>query len=152
MNRIHWTVLSLIAAVALFVGGFVLVGNFTQTTNPSGVVPAAAVTTVNMNGTWTQTSGLSGTTMTGTISDGSISIQLSDGDTSGLYWKGTFPVDTILSDGFTVTSAGDTTALSSSIFASQDSTKVFTYKDGSLNFSFSILGTTTTVHLQRSAE
>jgi hypothetical protein len=90
--------------------------------------------------------------MTATIDSGNIHIDLSTGDTSGIYWIGTFPVEKILSDGFTVTSAGDTQAMESDLFASQDSTKTFTYKNGVLSFQFSILGTTRTVHLQRSAE
>jgi hypothetical protein len=151
MSKTYWVAVSLVAALALFVGGFVLVGDNTRTTDPRGVVPVAAATMVDMNGTWNQTDE-SSITMTATITGGKISIDMNTGDTSGVYWLGTFPVGKILADGFTVTSAGDTQAMESDLYASQDSTKTFTYKNGVLSFQFSILGTTRTVHLQRSAE
>lgn len=149
------TIYLLISAVmALFIGGFFLVGDFEKGSNSSGMVPVAAASMVDMNGTWTQTaSGFTTITMTATISDGEISIDEQDGSNlSGLYWKGTFPVSTILSDGFSVTSAGDTDAMNASLLASLDKTKTFSYKDGDLTFSFSMVGMTTTVHLQRSSE
>jgi hypothetical protein len=153
MFKKHWVIVSLLVALALFVGGFVLVGENAKASSSRGVVPVAETTMVDMNGTWTQTSsGFSTINMTATINDGEISIDMSNGNLSGLYWKGTFPVSSIMSNGFTTTSVGDVAAMNSSMLASLDKTKTFSYKDGDLSYSFSMLGMTTTVHMKRSSE
>lgn len=151
MTKKLWIPMSLLVALVLFVGGFVLVSDQTRNSDPRGVVPAAAASPVSMIGTWTQTN-TEGTTATAVISNGKISIQISDGDTSGLYWTGTFPVSSITSQSFSVTSTGDTAEMETSLLASEAKTKTFTYNNGVLSYEFSILGTTTTIHLQRSSE
>lgn len=108
---------------------------------------------VSLDGTWTQSSsGIPGIKMTATISDNKISIGMNTGSDTGTYWIGSF--DTLLtkSQSFTVTSTGDVSAMEGDLLASQDSSKVFTYKNGYLSFPFSIMGVNTTVHLQRSSQ
>jgi hypothetical protein len=145
MRKIHWTVWSLFAAIALFAGGFVLVGDHTRTSDPRGISAVANVQPVNLVGTWNQKSGDGGVTMTATItSDGKISIGMSSDVISGAYWAGTFKTSS--TDGQIVSKADGDPQLS------QDTTKTFTYKDGDLSFEFSMLGNSATVHLQRSAE
>lgn len=79
-----------------------------------------------------------------TVSDNAIQVDIVDGDTSSLYWKGTFP-----STGENVTSDGDVEAMSGSMLGSQDKTKTFTIKDDELSFKFSMMGTTKTIKLKK---
>lgn len=108
---------------------------------------------VQLIGTWNQTSGMPGTTMTAVVSPEKIEIfvVMVGQNTSGLYWSGT--LDTIVRMGpeFTLNSTGDTKLMATKLFASQDGSKTFTYKDGELSFQFSMLGVTSTVHLTRSS-
>lgn len=101
---------------------------------------------ISLNGTWTQTSGAANITMTATITSGKISVGMS-GPVSGSYWQGSF--DTLLtkSTSFTVTSTSDGDP---QLAAAGD--KLFTYNNGDLSFEFTMLGQTSTVHLQRSSE
>lgn len=74
-------------------------------------------------------------------------IQIDWVDDEALYWKGTMP--TALTNGTKVVSAGDTKAMDESFLASLDTEKEFTYVDGKLTFSMSMLGVTRTVYLTR---
>jgi hypothetical protein len=105
--------------------------------------------TVNFIGTWHQIDGDPSAVMTAEISFGAIQINLKTRDSSNVYWLGTFDTDMTDVKAFTMISNGDQDAMANMIFASQDSTKKFTYRDGVLSFDFSILGTTTTVHLTK---
>lgn len=149
MFKKHWVIVSLLAALALFVGGFVLVGENTRTADPRGIVPVAQVQTVNFVGTWNQLKGVDGTSMTATITpDGKISIEMHSDPISGSYWQGSFNTTSVTgasSVQITSTSDGDPQL-------AKPGTKVFTYANGVLSFEFSILGHTNTIELQRSAE
>lgn len=68
-----------------------------------------------------------------------------DDETSGLYWKGTFPA----TKKTTIMSIADTEALNSSIFGSLDKSKQFIYKNKRLIFSFSAFGVTKTISLKK---
>ena len=107
---------------------------------------AAPVTAADLNGTWASTS-TDGPTFEATISDNLIEMNLVNGDTKALYWKGTFPVPETVTEGTVITSAADTEALSSSMLGSQDPSKNFTHTGGKLKFDFSALGVTKTVEL-----
>lgn len=132
--------LSLIVALALLVGGFVLAGDHNRTDYPTGVIEIAHFQPVSMVGSWDQTSGMNDVTMAATVSpDGTISI-LMNGEP---YWAGSFK---------TTSSASIVSKADGDPQLSQDSSKTFTYNNGDLSFPFSILGQTATVHLQRSSK
>lgn len=99
--------------------------------------------TGSLNGTWKSDS----PSMTAHISNNTIEIDMTGGDSSALYWKGTMPSST--ADGAELLSNGDTKAMDNSMLGSQDASKRFVYKDGKLTFTFGILGTTRTVELER---
>lgn len=102
-------------------------------------------------GNWYQTNSENGIFATASVypSD-SIQINLKTRDGSSIYWMGSFQVsDKKPTDSFTVVSKADPDALAMSIFGSQDSEKTFSYKDGDLSYKFTMLGTTSTVHLSK---
>lgn len=107
---------------------------------------AAPVTAADLKGTWASTS-TDGPTFEATISDNLIEMNIVNGDTKALYWKGTFPLPEKVADGTVITSAADTEALSSSIMGSQDPSKNFTHTGGKLKFDFGALGVTKTIEL-----
>lgn len=144
-----WVLVSLLGALVLFVGGFVLVGDHTRTSDPRGVEPVAAVQTINFVGTWNQVKGVDGTSMTAVVTaDGKISIDMHSDPVSGSYWQGSFNTTSVSGASsleLISTADGDPQL-------SRDKTKVFTYANGVLSFTFSILGHTNTIELQRSSE
>lgn len=79
-----------------------------------------------------------------TIQDNNIEVNIVDGDTSSLYWKGTFP-----SRDKNVISEADTEALAGSMLGSQDKTKTFTVENGEVSFKITIMGTSKIVHLKK---
>jgi len=101
--------------------------------------------TFSWNGTWVDPQN----NMSATIADDTIEINIVDGDSSGLYWKGTWPVVETVSDGLVIVSQGDDEAMSESFFGSSDGTKTFVYDDNELSFPFRVLGITTTLYLKK---
>jgi hypothetical protein len=101
--------------------------------------------TFSWNGTWIDHD----QNMSATIADDTIEIKIVDGDTNGLYWKGTWPVVETVSDGLVIVSQGDDEALSESVFGSSDATKTFVYDDNELSFPFRAFGITTTLYLTK---
>jgi len=85
------------------------------------------------------------------IDDGTIEIywQIEDGTTS-LYWAGTYDAPTSAANEYTWESVNDKSRTETALLASGDDTKTFTYKDGVISYSVSIMGVTTTVELERS--
>lgn len=83
-----------------------------------------------------------------TITDSTITIYWvsNGGDTKSLYWAGSY-VPPTQPGSFTWDSANDTSQTADALLASSDPTKTFTYADGVISYSASILGTTTTVKL-----
>lgn len=109
----------------------------------SGGSSASQNVSVNLNGTWHQSSNdTSPVDMTADVVDGHIEIFMASSVVDGLYWSGTFVSD-INSNPATVVSVADKDELS------QDPTKTFTYKNGELSYSFTMLGVTDTIHLSR---
>lgn len=70
------------------------------------------------------------------------------GDTTALYWVGTYDAPTAAGD-FTWTSKADTEALASSIMGSTDTEKVFTYEGEQLSWQVSALGVTKKVRAEK---
>ena len=113
---------------------------------------------VNLDGHWHQTkSGIPGAVMDAVVESNKITINVtmksndpSRTDVSGLYWVGTFNTGGSNISPFSVTSIGDTGAMSEAMFGSQDSSKVFYYNDGVLSFPYGLMGVSTQVELSRS--
>lgn len=113
----------------------------------SNVVQQDNAGPLTTSGTWNQTSGMPGVTMTASISDDKISIFMDSAVVSGSYWQGSFDTGLTKSTQFNVISASD----GDPQFAKAGD-KIFTYDNGDLSFTFSMLGHTNTVHLKRSSE
>ncbi len=70
------------------------------------------------------------------------------GDTKSLYWAGTVEVPAE-GESFTFDSVNDTEKTESSMLASGDETKTFTYDNEELSYEVTAMGTTMTVRLSR---
>lgn len=104
---------------------------------------------INLIGKWHQTKTENDILMEATISSGSIQIDMKTRDSNSIYWMGSFDTSKNSSSSFEIVSKGDQDAMSMSIFGSQDKTKKFTYIDGDLSFKFTMMGTTSTIHLSK---
>lgn len=85
-----------------------------------------------------------------TITDEAITVEwvTDGGETTSVYWVGTFQAPT--ADGpHSWVSKRDKAATESALLASSDETKEFTYADDKISYKVSALGTTTTVKLQK---
>lgn len=71
------------------------------------------------------------------------------GDTTSIYWVGTYKSPTEAVDEYSWTSERNKEETDSALLASTDDTKDFTYKDGIISYETSALGTTTTVKLSK---
>jgi hypothetical protein len=106
----------------------------------------------DLTGSWKQSnSGSEDAYQAATISGDTISINwVSDGgDTESVYWVGTFTPPADGTSPYTWTSARDAAATDSALLASMDDTKEFTVEDGELSYKASLMGTTTTVRLEK---
>jgi len=85
----------------------------------------------------------------GYVSDDRIEIYwvLDGGDTTMLYWSGTYDAPTEDVSEYTWDSVNDTTRTGSALMASGDDTKTFSYADGKISYDVSIGGETATVTL-----
>ncbi|QAY17165.1 hypothetical protein SEA_MADAMATO_47 [Streptomyces phage Madamato] len=88
-------------------------------------------------------------------SDDSIQIRMLSRDSSGIYWMGSFQIsDKSPDDAFKIESKADPDAqkwMRESIFGSQDTTKIFAYKNGEISYDFTMMGVTSTVRLVKSS-
>jgi hypothetical protein len=106
---------------------------------------------VSLDGQWKQNNPASPNSwQAATITGDTIEIYWvsNNGDTKSLYWAGSVAVPAE-GDSFTFDSINDTSKTESSMLASSDPIKKFTYKDDQLSYEASALGTTTTVRLSR---
>jgi uncharacterized lipoprotein NlpE involved in copper resistance len=71
------------------------------------------------------------------------------GNTTSIYWVGTFTGPTSATEPYTWTSTRDVEATKSALLASSDATKEFKYEGGTISYKVSALGTTTTVNLKK---
>jgi hypothetical protein len=144
-------VLVLLAALAAL---FCLIGcGSTQgASNDKTTQVAAATLPESFNGKWHQTKGMDGIVMDAVVTGESIQINMTftKNDTTGVFWMGSF--DSAQATSGLMYSLGDQDAMKNMIFASNETTKTFNYKDGDLSFGFSIMGAKTTVHLSRGAK
>lgn len=130
--------------VLLFVGSIfiivaVIAGVFTLVSK-SDASPAQSTSLV---GSW------HGDMFDAEVTNGSIEVRWSDkSNLDALYWKGTFVTGTVIGDA-EFTSEGDTDMMDNSLLASMDKTKKFTYKDGKLQFLFTVMGAVQVCTLSR---
>lgn len=97
-----------------------------------------------LEGEWTMTR--NGTTFTGLVHNGEITIDLASGDTSMLYWYGTF--STAETNGAII---GSNAIEIQKPVMSQAVSKTFKYEGGKLIFEFEAMGRSTKVALERRA-
>lgn len=104
---------------------------------------------ISFDGTWkTSTAPL----FTATIKDRVVRITWEvDPSTTALYWQGTFPdpIARSTNNVLEIESIADVDSLDSSMLASTDTSKVFTYSDGVLSYNFSIAGISKIINLKR---
>lgn len=103
-------------------------------------------------GQWKQTNSSSKDSFQGAvITEDTIEIYwVSDGgETTSLYWAGSYVAPGSIDSEYTWDSENDNEKTDSSWFASPDDTKTFTYKNGIISYEASALGTTTTIKLEK---
>jgi hypothetical protein len=113
-----------------------------QQSNPS---PAAIP---DLTGSWKQENATDASSMEATVTGDAITVNWHMGDTTAVYWQGTFTPPTAGGD-YTWTSAADTVALSQSLLGSQDPTKDFAYENGQITFDVTSMGVTTHVRMNK---
>lgn len=107
---------------------------------------------LDLTGKWKQVNSNSDTAwQSATISESTIEIYwVSDsGETSALYWSGTYAAPQTSDEPYSWESKNDHSKTDFAMLASGDDTKTFTYENGQLSYSVSALGVTTTVKLER---
>jgi hypothetical protein len=89
--------------------------------------------------------------MTATIDGNTITANFvtDNGDTTSLFWVGTFTPPTDDKSPYTWTSTRDTAATDSALLASTDPTKDFIYENEEISFPVTIAGSTATVRLSK---
>lgn len=119
---------------------------------PAAEATPEAAAAPDLAGTWKQTnSGSDDAYQAAVITADTITINwVSDGgDTESIYWVGTFKAPTDDASPYTWASARDAAATDVAMLASTDDSKEFTYEDGEVSYKASIMGTTTTVRLEK---
>lgn len=86
-----------------------------------------------------------------TIKDGTITINwiTDNGDSSSLYWAGTYEAPTEYSKEYKWESKNDKEQTDGALLASGDDTKEFTYDGKQITYQASMMGTTTKIRLER---
>lgn len=106
----------------------------------------------DLTGNWKQSNSASDDGwMTATIDGNTITANFvtDNGDTTSLFWVGTFTPPTDDKSPYTWTSTRDTAATDSALLASTDPTKDFVYENGEISFPVSIAGSSATVRLSK---
>jgi hypothetical protein len=149
-NTRFYLVISLVIALLTGGGIYLMVSNAESSEGSvRNEVPKTLV------GTWYQTNKLdSGVMMQAQVyRNGTIQVDMRSNDGShSHYWMGSFPSHRNPNVNFKTTSKADPDAqkvLKASIFGSQDTSKRFNYKRGDLSFKFTMMGTTSTIHLRQ---
>lgn len=105
---------------------------------------------LNLTGTWKSDEN-EGTWMEATISDNVISIDwvTDEGKTKATYWVGSYDAPTTANSEYSWVSNNDHEQTETSILASTDETKEFTYNNGVISFSASMQGVSKTFELKK---
>ena len=142
-------ILALFAAAALVISLSACGGGNTSG-GASSQEPAAPP---DLTGEWKQVNSNSEDSwQSATISDGTIEVfWVSDnGDTTALYWAGTYAAPETADEPQSWDSENDHEKADLALLASGDDTKTFTYENGQISHSLSAMGTTMTVRMERS--
>ena len=124
-------------------------GSATPSYSPSPDVtvveaPAQTNTADSLEGVWVSEGDVP---FEATVKDGTITVKIVDGETKSLFWQGTFPATA--QEGDILLSDADVEALSSSMMGSSELVKPFTYEGDEINFEFSMMGTSTVIHVKK---
>lgn len=84
-----------------------------------------------------------------TISDGMIEVYWVTEDEKALYWAGTYEAPTSASEPYSWSSQNDHEKTDMALLASGDDQKTFTYEDGQISYEVSLMGTTSTIKLEK---
>ena len=106
----------------------------------------------DLRGTWKQSNSSSEKSyQQATVTADAISVDwvTDGGNTTSIYWVGTFKAPSSSNGPYTWTSQRDVAATKSALLASSDATKEFTYDGGTISYKVSAMGTTTTVKLKK---
>lgn len=120
-----------------------IVAQETATSTPPAPVEEAPA--MNLTGDWAFQDGDFG--MKAEVSANSILITLVAGDSSGLYWAGSFVPEA--DPGNAIVSKAERDLLDKSLFGSQDSKKTFAITEDTIEFPFTMMGVTKTVKLEK---
>jgi len=114
----------------------------------SAPAEGAAVEPVDLTGEWKQTNSNDPESFqSATITGDTIEVYWNATDSKSLYWAGS--VEQGDGDSFSWDSVNDTSKTESSLLASSDDTKTFTYENGELSYDVTAMGTTMTVRLAK---
>lgn len=132
-----------LALLAMFVSIFTLAAcgdshGVSSSKNPSSLI-----------GEWHQVNSNPNGWMTASISGESIQVNLHGRDSSSIFWMGSFDTSKPPVGKFKVVSLGDQDAMMWKIAASKEKQKTFAYNNGDLSFEFSVAGTSTTIHMNK---
>jgi len=126
--------------------------NAASSSAPSVEATPEGAAAPDLAGTWKQTnSGSDDAYQAAVITGDTITVNwVSDGgDTESIFWVGTFTPPTDDASPYTWTSTRDAAATDSAMLASTDGSKDFTFEDGEVSYRASLMGTTTTVRLEK---
>ena len=133
-----------------------LTGCGAEATSPPTSTEAKAVevtpSVADLTGAWKQdNSNSEDSYQQATITADTITIDwVSDGgDTTSIYWVGTYQAPTTATEPYVWTSQRDAAATDSALMASTDDTKEFTFQDDTISYKLSALGTTITAKLKK---
>lgn len=117
----------------------------------SGCAGPASADPTNLNGTWVSVADNSSPvpSFVAEVKDGTILINMTMSNDTGLYWSGTFESSAV--DTHKITSVGNVEHMKTSLFGSSAKTKEFTYEGGSIRFTFSIMGVSHVVELEKNS-
>ncbi|AOX64813.1 hypothetical protein BJK06_02605 [Curtobacterium sp. BH-2-1-1] len=124
----------------------------TGASSPTPSPTPEAVKPPELAGEWKQNNSASADGwMTATITANTITANFvtNGGDTTSLFWAGSFTPPSDDSSPYVWTSSRDEAATESALLASTDATKDFSYEDSEISFPVTIAGSTATVRMSR---
>ena len=117
-----------------------------------GVFMSCSKEPVDLNGKWKQiNSNSEDSWQSATIEDGKITIDwvTNNGDTTMIYWEGSYIAPTEYSESYTWESENQREDDKWDLLASDDDFKTITYEDGQISYEVSAMGSTSVVRLER---